>query len=518
MIGFPPRYNTFCSLRHRSPAERRAIAWLAFREAGWRPSQSTPDSIVAFTPFSLRSWNERVSVTLKEDGLELSSYSTGMQVFDLGRNRGNIRRLRQSVQLLGATATREQLDAMLANEGNEVRTTFMTGAIETPAAIQAGGGGCTADAEEARAAAQSPSNNPAQRSRKYSFSAGSVPGLAGMLRPVKGYFVTPILILLQILIFLLLTNKWLFPSSSWWAADPVLLETAGANLKPLTLSGEPWRLVTAGLLHADLLHLFFNVYGLMIGGICLEPLLGRWRFLAVYVACSLAAAMGSLWWHDITPSVGASGAVLGLLGCILALLLRGWTEPAERRALLMSIGIYLAFTLSGIFYDNNYDHGAHVAGLLMGFLIGWLLSPGLRAGRSRAAPFVVTGVALLALFALIPRDVHTYIRKLKEMDRNFNLSYNVYESGTEAEKIRWLQDYSMFYMDENLRIMDEIDHLRLGADARKRNALLRKLVLRQKEVFNYNLLTLREGGNRYDPAILDALRDLKAMQQELISQ
>lgn len=477
MIGFPPRYSTSCVLENRSPAEQLVILWLALEKTGWNISEISPDRLIAFTHFSLRSWNEQVSITPGPENIRLNSVSTGAQIFDFGRNRQNIRRLQQAITAVNTEYDHEQLGAIYAERQHLVGS--KTGTVQLTPARQ---------------------------------------GFLSIFKPARGYFITPILILLNILIYMVLTNKWLFAGGTWWAADVAVLEQAGANFKPLTLFGQPWRLITAGFLHADVLHLFFNMYGIMIGGSYLEPLLGKWRFLAVYLLCLLAASMASLWWYDITPTLGASGVVFGLFGFIFALLLHRLIEPHERRALLISIGIYLAFSLSSIFFQTNFDHGAHIGGLLMGLLMGQLLIKGLPSPATlrNTLPATALAAALLAiLYFMLPRDVNVYIRKLQQLDENFILSYGVYNSRTEAEKEKWLKNYSMYYMDENLRIMDEIDRLSLGMDSRKRNVLLRRLVLTQKKVFDYNYRTLAEGKNSYDQQILEALRELAEMQKQL---
>jgi rhomboid protease GluP len=474
MIGFPPRYSTSCTLQNRTIAEQLAILQLAFRQTGWNISEASPTGITAFTHFSLRSWNEQVSATLTDGTVRLNSASTGAQVFDFGRNRQNVRRLQQVIAAVDAAYSAEQL-----------------------AAIQLPATGPRVDAVHLTPRRQ---------------------GFLSIFKPARGYFFTPILIILNILVYLVLTNKLLFAGSSWWSADVKVLEQAGANFKPLTLFGQPWRLLTAGFLHADIVHLFFNLYGIMIGGSYLEPLLGKWRFLAVYLLCTIGASIASLWWYDITPTLGASGAVFGLFGFIFTLLLRRLVEPHERKALLISIGIYLAFSLATVFMHTNFDHGAHIGGLLTGMLLGVLFFKGLTSPASfkNMAPGTAMVAALLAaLYFLLPRDVNVYIKKLQQVDENFLLSYGVYSSRTEEEKVKWLKNYSMYYMDENLRIMDEIDRLSLGIDSRKRNALLRRLVLTQKNVFDYNYRTLVEGRNRYDKQILEALRELSEMQRQL---
>ncbi len=349
-----------------------------------------------------------------------------------------------------------------------------------------------------------------------------VNGFTQVFKPVKGYFVTPILIVLNALVFLITTNKWLFPESSGWTPAGEALEKVGANYKPLTLFGEPWRLVTAGFLHADGFHLFFNMYAVMMCGIYLEPLLGRVRFAAVYFICGIGGALASLWWYDITPSLGASASAFGLFGFILALLLHKFLEPRERKALLISIGIYLIMNLASIFFSTNYDHAAHFGGLFCGLLLGLLWLPALRPGASlqrrtvsTTAGFAVCVVLFSAAFFFAPRDVNEYLQKRDKMDENYLLASGAYTARTNEERMKWLQNYAIYYMDENLRIMDDVDKMRLAHDSRRQNRILRKIYTTQKQLFVWNYKTLSEGKNPYDAEIIRALHELDKLQEQL---
>ncbi len=467
MIGFPPRYGTTHILENRSAAEQIAISKVAMEKLGWHISRVTTDTIIAFTRFSIRSWNEQVSVQVREDGLHLLSVSTGPQLFDCWRNRQNIGRFLKMIDTV-------------APEVFPPATPEATHLLE-------------------------PRRIPAN--------------LLQAIKPVEGYFITPLLIGLNILFFLILTNKLLFPASSWWAVDQQLLQEAGQNFKPLTLFGQPWRLLTSCFLHKDVFHLFFNMYGLMICGMYLEPLLGKWRFLIVYLLCALASGLASLWWYDITPSLGASGAIFGLFGLLFSLLLRPLVEPVERKALLTSISIYIGSSLIALFFVDGFDHAAHTGGLLTGILLGWLLYPGLSGATSLRKNMTLTATfmsaLLVSIYFLLPRDVHTYIRKLERLDENFILAAGAYTTRAEDDREKWLKNFGIYYMDENLRIMDEIDQLSLGQDSRRHNKLLRRMINTQKEMFTYSYKTLQEGKNKYDQQIINAIHELDKMQKQL---
>lgn len=140
-----------------------------------------------------------------------------------------------------------------------------------------------------------------------------------------------------------------------------------ASYGPFVKMGEYYRLITATFMHANLAHLFFNMYALWIIGMQLESFIGKWRFLVVYLFSGIC---GSLLSVSVTPdavSVGASGAIFGLLG---ALLYFGYhyrvylgTVIKSQIIPLIIINLALGFMIPGI------DNAAHIGGLIGGALM-----------------------------------------------------------------------------------------------------------------------------------------------------
>jgi membrane associated rhomboid family serine protease len=123
-----------------------------------------------------------------------------------------------------------------------------------------------------------------------------------------------------------------------------------------------WRLVSSGFLHADILHIGFNMYLLYLLGLMLEPAIGSVRFAALYFTALLAGSFGALL-ATAAPSLGASGAVFGLMGAA-AVELR-----ARRLSVMQSgIGTLIIFNLILSFTLSNISVGAHVGGLIGGAL------------------------------------------------------------------------------------------------------------------------------------------------------
>lgn len=166
-------------------------------------------------------------------------------------------------------------------------------------------------------------------------------------------------------------------------ADPFgrALLLLGANDPALTLgAGQWWRALASACLHSGFLHLGLNLLSLYALGTVLERLAGPWRLLLLYALAALAGGLLSAAWHQPgQASVGASGAVLGLGGALLAPRFRAHGRFPEAlaqrlfdwlaRPLGLTLGLGLALELAGL---PAIDNAAHLGGLLAGFTLGYL--------------------------------------------------------------------------------------------------------------------------------------------------
>ncbi|RZM14250.1 MAG: rhomboid family intramembrane serine protease, partial [Pedobacter sp.] len=189
-----------------------------------------------------------------------------------------------------------------------------------------------------------------------------------------GYRITPILMMINIAVFAVMVLSGVNIMSPT-GED---LVRWGANFTTLTRAGEPWRLLTACFLHIGVIHLAVNMMSLRYLGMQIEPLLGSWRFLVAYLATGLTGSLGSLWWHNIAVSAGASGAIFGIEGVLLALVMTNLFNDDVRKALLKStlsvVGINLLIGIS-----IGADNAAHIGGLIGGIVCGMAFYPGIRA-------------------------------------------------------------------------------------------------------------------------------------------
>ncbi len=200
--------------------------------------------------------------------------------------------------------------------------------------------------------------------------------------PREGFYITPIIMDLNIIIFIIMAFAGLgyfslsFNHHSLKESDLYLfsfrdsdLLSWGANLKSSIISGEWWRLLTSIFLHGGLMHLVLNMYVLYFVGIFLEPRLSKTKYAVIYLVTGILASITILWRHDGTISVGASGAIFGLYGVILALLLTKKVFPKDfTKPFLRSTVLYVAICLLLEFMGG--DNFVHIAGLISGFIIG----------------------------------------------------------------------------------------------------------------------------------------------------
>jgi len=171
----------------------------------------------------------------------------------------------------------------------------------------------------------------------------------------------------------------------------------GGNFGPLTLKGEGWRLIGCLFLHADLLHLALNMWALWNVGRLVERLYGQWPYLLLYFCCGLIASATSLAWNASLVSVGASGAIFGLLAAFLVFFVRRRSElPAALwRAHWPSTLAFVVLNILSGAINPVIDNAAHLGGLTGGLVLGWLLALPLDPDVRREFPFKQTLGALM---------------------------------------------------------------------------------------------------------------------------
>lgn len=146
----------------------------------------------------------------------------------------------------------------------------------------------------------------------------------------------------------------------------------GANFGPLTLTGNWWRVITCCFIHKGLVHLVNNMILIISMGFILEMVYGKRRFAYTYLLSGLFAAYFSLLFHSETPSVGASGAMFGIVGLLISGSFINKALIDFRKGFLGAVLGLIAINLLYGISNKMIDLAAHCGGFLAGFVLGWV--------------------------------------------------------------------------------------------------------------------------------------------------
>lgn len=194
--------------------------------------------------------------------------------------------------------------------------------------------------------------------------------------------------------------------------NPLTLLALGAGSGPLVQAGEIERLVTANLLHGNFLHIFFNLYALLVLAPPLEQRLGSARLLILFLASCIAGALASAYLTEPFIGVGASTGIFGLLGGLAVL---SWQAAEDRRREAMRQIFFLVLMLGlPALLVPNADHMGHVGGLLAGMALTFVVGrPGL-GGRRRRGDAIITAAAALLTLVFVGAAVDVLARYAEE--------------------------------------------------------------------------------------------------------
>ena len=184
---------------------------------------------------------------------------------------------------------------------------------------------------------------------------------------------------------------------------------SGANYGPLTFGGEWWRLLSYCFLHGGFLHIAFNMWCLWdLGALC-ESLYGTWTFGAIYFTSAVAGGLASTGLHPERMSVGASGAIFGLAGALIAGLYLGefsLPRPVIQMQ-LRSIVFFVGYNIIIGAVAGPTDNLCHLGGLLAGLFCGALIArfaPSENDTLSRLAIIAIAAVALTTITVKLERS------------------------------------------------------------------------------------------------------------------
>jgi len=161
-------------------------------------------------------------------------------------------------------------------------------------------------------------------------------------------------------------------------SDPTRAELVhwGANFGPLTIGGQWWRLLSCVFVHIGIFHIGFNMWCLWGLGRLAESIYDHWTFGAVYLITGAAASVASLAWNPAGTSAGASGAIFGIAGALIASFYLGeFSLPkAAVSGVLRSVLMFAGYNLVFGAMSHRTDNAAHVGGLVSGLILGALIA------------------------------------------------------------------------------------------------------------------------------------------------
>ncbi len=225
------------------------------------------------------------------------------------------------------------------------------------------------------------------------------------VRISQRFLLTQTIVGVNVLVFLGMVLSGVSPMSP----TQLQLVTWGANFAPLSLGTQPWRMLASNYVHIGIIHIFFNMWCLWNLGRLAESIFDRWTYLLIYTASGIAGSLASLWWHPRGIGAGASGAIFGLAGGLIAVLYLG-KLPFAKEALKPTLRSLVMFAAYNLFFGlvPGIDNAAHLGGLAAGLAIGALLAGSVTEPpeiRARRRNYVVIGTAVLLLAG------YTYVKQ-----------------------------------------------------------------------------------------------------------
>ncbi len=193
-----------------------------------------------------------------------------------------------------------------------------------------------------------------------------------MIETFKHYKITYSLIVINIVVYLFSA----FFSQDFINMNSEVLVKMGALFGPITvLGGEWWRLLTAMFLHGGMTHLLMNMFSLYLIGRGVEEYFNTTSYVLLYLFSGLLGGLASLYMHPASVGVGASGAIFGIFGALGGFFIAHRNKiEAHTKAFMKEFAIIIGINLVLGFSIPSVDVSAHVGGLIIGFIGGYVIS------------------------------------------------------------------------------------------------------------------------------------------------
>lgn len=466
-FGITPKFTQEVALETSTREEVLVIGIETAKTLGWDVGHVSESGFKAYSGLTMTSWGEEITVKIEDKKVLVRSESTGNQLMDWGKNKRNVEGFLRSYL---HTKSKFPLEGVAAKY---------------------------AEIQQQSSGKDDLLNKPPETSR------GKVESLLSIFIPTQGYFITPIILDLNILVFVLMA----IGGVNIMLPDTESLLAWGANFRPSTLDGQWWRLLTSCFVHIGIFHLLLNMYALLYIGLMLEPQLGRTRFLSAYLLSGIGGSAASLYWHDLTVSAGASGAIFGLYGVFLAMLTTNLIEKSARKALLTSVLVFVGYNLvNGM--KGGIDNAAHIGGLVAGLVIGYSFYPSLV--RPQQLNLKYSTIALLTallftgayiVYSRTPNDIGEYDAKMTQFASLETVALEFYQKDrntSDEDLLKVINDRGLPSWKKCIEVINEAEKLHIPEEFHWRNQKLLEYCNLRISSYNAIFKAIKENSNAYD--------------------
>lgn len=497
--GYSPKIEKFIPLSDFPADKYLIIVRQAIENLGWKLSHVSESGIIAYTPLSFQSYSEEIAVRIQGNFAVVKSECVGIQLLfnDYGKNEANLEKLFHEFDYV-QYHLQEQWDEQVKTFREYVAQQDDEYFEKAPLAIK-----------------------------------NKIKNVFHLFFFKTGYTISPILLLVNILCFtgwilLVITTSFYINFSQVSPEVSIeqfqMVQLIGSLNRRLVLDGEYWRLLSYQFLHASFRHLFFNMYAFIYLGLMIENKIGWKNFLLIYILSGICGGLNSIAFHENVYTVGSSGAIMGLFGAMMALLINQFFERSANKALLVSTVFVLMLMLINGSISPMVDNACHFGGLISGFAITYLLvfdhqwsSKKISAKMKYVTVLVLFGVFSYAVFTLTPIYEHEEFLKLKDEynknARSFDAVLRIKASFSETEKEQFVYKNAIKPSKANLVITKKMAQLKLN----QRYTLDRDMKIKlAKETYEAAELMLKDvkSDHRYRKQVSDKISNLMRMQVE----
>jgi rhomboid protease GluP len=469
-FGLPASFYQYIPFNTLSKSEFKQISIQCCKKLNWSIIIINEDEIIAETNPTLATWNETIKIDYHLDDPLITSTSNGKQIYDRARNKRN---------------TETFFDAF-----NEFRKTTNTVVVE----------GEEVDHRTVSSDYVFEINKEADKTITAFYSPFSI------IIPVKNYFITPILLLINVFLFFTM----FFSGVRFFSPKTQDIISWGGNYGTLTTNGEWWRLVSSYFIHIGFLHLAANCFALAYVGLFLESHLKRIGFLSLYLFCGLFASLTSLYWNENLVSAGASGAIFGMYGLLLVFLATKTVQKKLNSNTIFFIIFFVTINLLGSFKEG-IDGAAHVGGFVSGILFGAVFVL-LKKHQNKALLLISCITFILAPtigFYCKQKKIYLYdileyrsgMQEFIDMEKMALEAYTVSSDENKADVLYMIKERGIYYWDENIILIKELDQLYLPKNIHDQNKELELYCTLRKKVYQLGYKKINENTSVYDSQI-----------------